>query len=349
MSLRAIIIGLALVIIQTAVTPYNDYYLQGTDISGSHFPLGALFALIVLTLGINPILKKITPKAELNPGELMIVWVMLVVTSAIPSKGMMGYLLPYLVAPRYFATPENEWAEALYPHLPDWLVVWDKQAASDFYTGEAFVPWAVWAKPLIAWTIFIIVLYFVTICLSVILRKQWVEHERFIFPLVTVSAEMVQRTKPNALLSGFFKNRAMWIGFTIAAAFHLLNGFHEYFPAFPRIPNRYDLYGPFTERPWIVMRWWPQLRLFLYFSVIGITYLLSMEVSFSCWFFFLFFKVQYLIINGFSIPINPWICARGQTMAVYVVLVLAFIYNSRYHFRDILKKTFAERHTAASN
>ena len=92
MSFRAIIIGLALVIIQTAVTPYNDYYLQGTDISGSHFPLGALFALIVLTLGINPILKKITPKAELNPGELMIVWVMLVVTSAIPSKGMMGYL-----------------------------------------------------------------------------------------------------------------------------------------------------------------------------------------------------------------------------------------------------------------
>ena len=132
MSLRAIIIGIALVIIQTAVTPYNDYYLQGTDISGSHFPLGALFALIVLTLGINPVLKKITPKAELNPGELMIVWVMLVVTSAIPSKGMMGYLLPYLVAPRYFDTPENEWADTLYPHLPEWLVVWDKQASSDF-------------------------------------------------------------------------------------------------------------------------------------------------------------------------------------------------------------------------
>ena len=67
MSLRAIIIGIALVIIQTAVTPYNDYYLQGTDISGSHFPLGAMFVLVVLTLGINPVLKKITPKAELNP------------------------------------------------------------------------------------------------------------------------------------------------------------------------------------------------------------------------------------------------------------------------------------------
>ena len=33
-------------------------------------------------------------------------------------------------------------------------------------------------------------------------------------------------------------------------------------------------------------------------------------------------------------------------MAVYVVLALAFIYNSRGHLSDILKKTFAERHTA---
>ena len=107
MSLRAIIIGLALVIIQTAVTPYNDYYLQGTDISGSHFPLGALFALIVLTLGINPALKKIAPKAELKPSELMIVWVMLVVTSAIPSKGMMGYLLPYIWSPHAISTRQK--------------------------------------------------------------------------------------------------------------------------------------------------------------------------------------------------------------------------------------------------
>ena len=53
-----------------------------------------------------------------------------------------------------------------------------------------------------------------------------------------------------------------------------------------------------------------------------------------------------MVINAFSIPISPWICARGQTMAVYVVLVLAFIYNSRGHLRDIIKKTFAEKHTS---
>ena len=86
------------------------------------------------------------------------------------------------------------------------------------------------------------------------------------------------------------------------------------------------------------MGWWPQFRLFLYFSVIGITYLLALEVSFSCWFFFLFFKLQYLIINTYSIPINPWISARGQTMSVYLVLTVAFLVKSRSHLKNILKK-----------
>ncbi|MDE0636811.1 MAG: hypothetical protein OXI43_13320 [Candidatus Poribacteria bacterium] len=342
MTVRALLLGLALVVVQTAITPYNDYYLQGTDIAGNHFPLGAVFTLIFLTLVINPILKRVFPRATLNPAELIVIWVMMGISSAIPSKGMMGFLLPYLAAPVYFATPENEWAETLHPHFPEWLIVWDKHAVTNFYEGESVVPWVLWLKPIFVWTVFILLLYCVIICVSIVLRKQWVERERFIFPLVTVPVEMVQQTSTRSGVGGLFRNRFVWIGFGIAAAFHLLNGLHEYFPALPSIPNRYDLSTPFTERPWIVMRWWPQFRFFLYFSVIGITYFLAMEVSFSCWFFFLFFKLQYIIINAFAIPISPWICARGQTMAAYVVMVLAFLINSRAHIKDILKRTFSQ-------
>ncbi len=349
MTVRALLLGLALVIVQTAITPYNDYYLQGTDVAGNHFPLGAVFTLIFLTLVINPILKRVFPRATLNPAELIVIWVMMGVSSAIPSKGMMGFLLPYLAAPVYFATPENEWAETLHAHFPEWLIVWDKHAVTNFYEGESSVPWALWIKPIIVWSVFILLFYCVTICVSIILRKQWVERERFIFPLVTVPVEMVQQTSMHSGVSNLFRNRLVWVGFGIAAAFHLLNGLHEYFPALPSIPNRYDLYAPFTERPWIVMRWWPQFRFFLYFSVIGITYFLAMEVSFSCWFFFLFFKLQYIIINAFAIPISPWICARGQTMAAYVVMVLAFLINSRLHIIDLLKKTFLQSSTTTIN
>ena len=342
MTPRAILIGLALVIAQTAVTPYNDYYLQGTDISGNHFPLGAVFTLIFLTFVINSVFKKILPRAMLNPAELIVIWVMMCVSSAIPSKGMIGFLLPYIAAPVYFATSENEWTETLHPHLPEWLIVWDKNAVVNFYEGESIVPWLLWIKPIIVWSVFILLLYFVTICVSIVLRKQWVERERFIFPLVTVPVELVQQSTTQAKSGSIFNKKLVWIGFGIAAAFHLLNGLHEYIPVLPSIPNRYDLYAPFTERPWIVMRWWPQFRFFLYFSVIGITYFLAMDVSFSCWFFFLIFKLQYIIINAFAIPISPWICARGQTMAAYVVMVIAFLINSRAHIMDILKRTFTK-------
>ncbi|MCG9127540.1 hypothetical protein JT359_08085 [Candidatus Poribacteria bacterium] len=340
MTVRSILIGLALVILQTAITPYNDYYLQGTDIAGNHFPLGAVFTLIFLALLVNPIIKNVLPRALLNPKELIVIWVMMVVSSAIPSKGMIGFLLPYLAAPVYFATPENEWAETLHSHFPEWLIVWDKQAVTNFYEGESTVPWVLWIKPILVWSVFILLLYCLTICVSIVIRKQWVERERYVFPLVSIPVEMVQQTSGNIKLNGVFKKRLIWIGFGIAAAFHLLNGLHEYFPAIPSIPNRYDLYKPFTERPWIVMRWWPQFRFFLYFSVIGITYFLATEISFSCWFFFLFFKLQYIIINAFAIPISPWISARGQTMAAYVIMVIAFLINSRAHIKDIIVKSF---------
>ena len=205
MTVRAILIGLVLVIVQTAITPYNDYYLQGTDISGNHFPLGAVFTLIFLTLVINPILKKAVPRATLSPAELMVIWVMMGVASAIPSKGMIGYLLPYLAAPVYFATPENEWAETLHPHFPEWLIVWDTHAVTDFYEGESSVPWVLWIKPLIVWTVFILLLYCLIICVSIVVRKQWIERERFIFPLVTIPVEMVQQASTHRPLDGFFQ------------------------------------------------------------------------------------------------------------------------------------------------
>ena len=92
-SPRAIIIGLGFTVVQTAITPYNDYYIQGTEISGSHFPLGAAFVLIFLTFGINPFIKKAMPiSGRLTPGELITIWIMLLVSSAIPSKGMMGLI-----------------------------------------------------------------------------------------------------------------------------------------------------------------------------------------------------------------------------------------------------------------
>ena len=118
MRVRTVLIGLALVIVQTAITPYNDYYLQGTDISGNHFPLGAVFTLIFLTLVVNPILKQLFPRAVLSPAELMVVWVMMAVASAIPSKGMIGVPTPLFSSTRLFCHTRKRMGRNAPPALP---------------------------------------------------------------------------------------------------------------------------------------------------------------------------------------------------------------------------------------
>ncbi len=100
-TFRSVIIGVICVIILTWVTPYNDYYVGGTFVAGNHFPIGACFVLLILVLLLNPLLKKSKPGRELSPSELIIVWCMMIVASGIPSSGLLRYLLPDLIAPRY--------------------------------------------------------------------------------------------------------------------------------------------------------------------------------------------------------------------------------------------------------
>ena len=85
---------------------------------------------------------------------------------------------------------------------------------------------------------------------------------------------------------------------------------------------------------------WPAVRIVIYPSVIGITYLLTLEVSFSLWFFFLLFKVQYIIMNVLGLRISPWASTGRQVMGGYVVFAVVVFWASRVHLKNIFLKTF---------
>ena len=339
-TLRAFIIGLAWVIVQAMVTPYNTFYIQGSKLAGNHFPAGAMIILLFMTFVVNTILRRVKLGWQLRPGELLTVWIMLVVASGMPSMGFGQFLYPCLVVPIYFASPENDWENILHQYIPRSLIVWDKGAVDDFYEGSfgGSVPWGVWLKPLALWSVFALLIFFVMICLAVILRKQWVEREKFTFPLVQIPVEVVgtQGTSP----IGFFKNRIVILGAAIPFVLHLINGLHRYLPNVPSIPTIFNVYEAFTEKPWITLRWWPAVRIVIYPSVIAITYLLTLEVSLSLWLFFLLFKVQYIIMDILGWRINPWISASRQVMGGFLVFAVAVFWGSRIHLKDIFRKTF---------
>ena len=58
-----------------------------------------------------------------------------VVASAIPTSGFTANLIALLPSVFYYATPENEWAQLLHPHVTEWLVPQDPEAIRYFFEG----------------------------------------------------------------------------------------------------------------------------------------------------------------------------------------------------------------------
>ncbi len=368
---RAIVVGLVGTIVLGVITPYCDLVLRGTWIACSHLPIGVL-VLFFITLAINTPLLHWLRDRGFSPRELYAVYAMMLVGAGIPSFGLTEYLFPTLAGAYYFATPENHWIERLFQYLPQWLFPFDLKSAmetapgggsvvtSDLYTllpaglqpggrsvvtafyeglrpGQS-VPWGAWAVPLVAWTLAALVLFFCMICLSVILRRRWIDHERLVFPLVQVPLELARDQSPASPLPPFFRHHWMWIGCAIPLLIHSINGLHFYFPAVPEIKLVIPLRQNFTGRLWSNMG---IFTMFIHFSVIGFTYLISTELSFSFWFFFLFFIAEGALFASFGVQLKPLpgypTPPHGalQMIGAFVTLAGTMAWTSRRHLGQI--------------
>ena len=305
MTKRALVTGIVLAVLECLIAPYNDFVIRNTFLAGGHFPLAPFFVLTVLALVVNSVLRSLHPKLALSAQELVVIWCIMIAVAGIPSSGMMRDALSAFAAYHYFATPENEWRSLFFQYIPEWRVVRDETAIVSFYEGVSVgerIPWIAWLKPLSVWALYVFTAYFVMVCLAVVLRKQWIEYEKCTFPLVQLPVEIsVHRS---GIVNSFFKSRKMWLGFAIPAFVHTLNGLHAYFPTLPHIPVRFWLDPFLVGRPLNALR---PFQIVVLMSMVGFSYLLTLEVAFSLWFFFLFFKLQCLIgsMLGFLITKGP--------------------------------------------
>ena len=170
---RAIILGCILI-------PVNIYWLVQIEmVRAIEFPtiLALFFNVITLLFGLvllNQILRKWIRREVLTQGELIIIYVMLALTSAISGHDMMAILIPTLSHSFWFASAENEWSQLFGRDLPLWLTVKNKDALLGFYAGDSTLFSAdhlmAWLGPTVAWVAFTFALMFVSIGLNMIFR-----------------------------------------------------------------------------------------------------------------------------------------------------------------------------------
>ena len=344
---RAFGLGLLLSLAMCAVMPYNDYYIAATYLSGSFFPIGALAGLLLIVLGINPVLIAMGRRPAIwTPQEIMTVWAMMLVVAGIPSSGLMRYLIPHIVAPHYYANAANGWEATILSHVPSRLLVHDPAAVRQFFEGidrGQPIPWGAWAEPLGWWGLFAGLLFLAFFCLSALLRRQWVDHEKFAFPLVQLPLMLSETPEPGHRFNSLLRSPLLWFGAACVTAIHTIKGAHLFYPVVPDIPTVWHSDAFLNVAPWDSVN---DIQFAIYPLIIGFAYLLSSEVSLSLWLFYLAFKAQILwagmhdldmATTGVGYSMGPAFITYQETGGVMMMGIWLLV-SMRAHLRDVWRK-----------
>jgi hypothetical protein len=331
-------LGLFLVVALDLLAIFVRYVLHAPLMTYSHIPMAMLIVFMILMIGLA-IIARVTGWA-LSPGEWHAILAMGLVGAALPCFGLTGYLIGYITAPYYFATEENQWAEHLHPLLPNWLLPsHEGNAVAWFYEGlpsGATIPWDVWILPLFWWTTVVAAAFLMLACVATILRKQWVQNERLVFPAMVPLIDIVSEPGDGeGWLPEFTRNRLFWIGFAIAFGVLAWNCINYFVPGFPRFP--------IYRSRWYWIDWqMPPIRGYFGIFTILFSYFASLDVLFSIWFFDLLFIFEGGQLSKWGYRATTPYYRTGvyywQIAGAFIVFVCSTFWVARRHLRDVLMK-----------
>lgn len=319
-------------IIQSEVMRYAGH---PTTVALFYNTLFWLCAFLVL----NAMLGRISPKATFTRGELLTLYGMLNICTGLAGHDTIEVLLPILAYPIYRANATNNWELDLIPRLPKHLVVTDKDALKPYFEGHSSFYQAAhikaWLVPSLCWCGFLTTLVLLFLFLNVLLRRRWTESEKLAFPLIQLPLEL---TAPGAPL---LKNKVLWAGVLLAVVLQLWNGAAVLNPQVPIIPLKYKDYGTvFATRPWSAIGWVP-VGFYPFGIALGV--LLPVDLIFSSWFFFLFWKAQ-LVISAWMAwdqePNFPY--TDAQALGAYLGIGLGALWSARRHLAWLARILFRE-------
>ncbi|MBI4552253.1 MAG: hypothetical protein HY710_08320, partial [Candidatus Latescibacteria bacterium] len=347
-SLRAAVLGLALSVIVSFWGQYAGDRL-GYDPTYAQLPSCLILPFLVLIAGPNLVLKAVGVRRALTHSELIAIFAMGLVASMVPDRAMIRYWVAVLTASQYFASPENQWVEKFFAYLPDWLVVSNEKGVVQWFfeglpTGQSLswsipIIWTAWVIPVFWWVSLIAALMFAGACLIVMLRKQWVEHDRLRFPLGEVSLHLMSTEEdpfhPDEL--AFWRTRMFRMGLWLTLGVSVWN-ILSYWDLWPHFP----ITGP-DATTLTIERSFPAIPIRLNLYILCLSFFINAEILFSVWVFILIGILQSGILNRVGListsgTIVPGGLVSIQSIGGMIAYVLLGLWMARRHLREVGRK-----------
>ncbi len=343
---RSVGVGLAGAALVNAWPTWSGYVVRSSWADFGQLTLAVLLPYILLVGVVNPLLRRLSARLALSRAELLVAFMVAMVAATMQGEGLTGYFLGVITAPHYFASVENQWGELILRHAPRWLLVGkDTPALRYFYEGLPLgetMPWGALLVPVLWWGSFFVGLYLLICFVAILLRKQWVEHERLAYPLAQIPMLLSDRSRHGGWLPDIAREKLFRIGVAVPLGIIGWNMLSWWFVGFPKLPV---LAGFLNFQMIRFGRGFPPLHGKVDFFVLGFAFLTSTEILFSLWFFHLLSIIQSGVMSryGFSIgPADPWCswdAATGwQSLGGFVVFVLWGLWMARGHLKAVVRK-----------
>lgn len=338
---------LRVLLVAVIIIPINSLWMMTASLWNAGYPTTvSLFFNVVTYLFIlallNQLIKSISRKPAFTKSELLLIYTMLTVASALNGLDMLQLIGAMIAGPQLLATPENEWEELFMRYIPSWLMVSDKPALERYSRGESSLylmdNLKPWLTPVFLWSAFTISLVLVMLGLTLILSSRWVSEEKLSYPIIQLPLHMVENS--------FLKNKVMWVGFIIGISMGAINGLHFFFPTVPSVGKPVNIGQYFTEKPLNAIGWLPVA---IHPFAVGLGFFMPVELSFSCWFFYFFWKFESVLaaILGLRTPGFPFI--DEQTTGAYVGFALVALWMTRKHIIRLFKRAPSESMLESKN
>ncbi len=172
-----------------------------------------------------------------------------------------------------------------------------------YFIGE--VPWRHWLKPLFNWGLLIVCSYLVLMSFNVLIFRQWHNNEKLIFPLAELP-KLIADTGPNpkSIFPEMMRNSLFWVGLLISAGIMGWNLLCNTETVPGLIPL--DLTNSWT--PFVANGMFKGLvgagRSTIFFTMIGLSFIIPKKVSFSLWFFQILYFILLLLLVAFGFGQN---------------------------------------------
>ncbi len=164
-----------------------------------------------------------------------------------------------------------------------------------FFFGD--VPWSHWAGPLLRWAVLIALTYLVLMTFNVLIFRQWAYNEKLIYPLAEFPEILVGcKDQAPGIVPEVFRSGLFWIGVSISGlvlGWNLL-AYTQVIPGLQALDLE-NLWEPYI-RDSSFKGLLPSAKSAIFFTMIGLAFLIPAKVSFSLWFFWLVYMVQLLVL-----------------------------------------------------